>query len=196
MGQPGPFQPSNKAPPGNSRSRLQKAWRQGESESPAKPHTKTTASSRSLDHFRKGVSVLEGVSVLKGASVSTGYHQRKFMSSSPPQQIVETSDHWHYQRLFRRINKGFDRCLVIYFWATMWALRKQTFKRNEFVQGFYSDGNLFRFMAIEPDGTVLASRMYEPHVNADLTRIFRWIFTMIETAARSSPSTSPMNRTR
>ena len=74
--------------------------------------------------------------------------------------------------------------------ATMRALRKQNFKRNEFVQGFYSDGNLFRF--IEPDGTVLSSRMYELSVKSDLNRIFHWIFTMIETAARSSSSTSPI----
>lgn len=87
---------------------------------------------------------------------------------------------------------GQAECQLLTYLATIRALRKQTFKRNEFVQGFYSDGNLFRFTAIQPDGAVLASRMYELHVNSDLTRIFRWIFTIIETAARPSPSTSSM----
>ena len=73
--------------------------------------------------------------------------------------------------------------------ATMRALRRQKFKKNDFVQGFYADGSLFRFMAIDYDGTVLASKFYER--GYDLLHIFNWTRTMIEAAARSSPSTSP-----
>lgn len=72
--------------------------------------------------------------------------------------------------------------------ATMRALRRQKFKKKDFVQGFYADGSLFRFMAIDYDGTVLASKFYERRY--DLLHIFNWTRTMIEAAARSSPSTS------
>ena len=73
--------------------------------------------------------------------------------------------------------------------ATMRALRRQKFKKNDFVQGFYADGSLFRFMAIDYDGTVLASKFYERRY--DLLHIFNWTRTMIEAAARSSPTAKP-----
>jgi len=80
-----------------------------------------------------------------------------------------------------------ERQLVTHL-ATMRALRRQRFKRNDFVQGFIADGNLFRFMAIDSDGSVLASTLYgREH---DLPLIFNWVLTMIEAAARSKPTSA------
>jgi len=85
-------------------------------------------------------------------------------------------------------NLGQAECQLVTYLATMRALRRQRFKRKDFVQGFYSDGSLFRFMAIDSDGSVLASTLYgREH---DLPLIFNWVLTMIEAAARSRPTSA------
>jgi hypothetical protein len=84
---------------------------------------------------------------------------------------------------------GGAECQLLTYLATMQALRRQRYKVNDFVQGFYSDGWLFCFMAIDSDGSVLASKLY--HRDHDLHSIFNWVLAMIKTAARSCPTTSP-----
>jgi hypothetical protein len=83
---------------------------------------------------------------------------------------------------------GHAECQLVTYLATMRALRRQRFKRNDFVQGFYSDGSSFRFMAIDSDGSVLASTLYDRE--HDLPLIFNWVLTMIEAAARSRPTSA------
>jgi hypothetical protein len=58
-------------------------------------------------------------------------------------------------------SSGQAECQRLTYLATMRALRRQRFKTNDFVQGFYADGNMFRFLAIDSDGSVLASKIFE-----------------------------------
>ncbi|KAN0083171.1 hypothetical protein V8E54_002259 [Elaphomyces granulatus] len=83
----------------------------------------------------------------------------------------------------RRSGSGLSSPIVaVTYLAIMKVLHRQKFKRNDFVQGFYADGSLFRFVAIDSDGSILASRFYERRY--DLLHIFNRVCTMIEAAAR------------
>jgi len=72
--------------------------------------------------------------------------------------------------------------VAVTYLAIMKVLHRQKFKRNDFVQGLYADGSLFRFVTIDSDGSILASRFYERRY--DLLHIFNRVCTMIEAAAR------------
>ena len=58
-------------------------------------------------------------------------------------------------------------------------------------QGFFSDGESYRFICIRNDGTVLKSTNYDISLDGDLKSVFNFLLSMLITAAESSPNTSP-----
>ena len=73
---------------------------------------------------------------------------------------------------------GQAECQLLTYLATMRA----------FVQGFYySDENMFCFLPIDLDRSVLTSRIFERRY--DLAGIFNWVINMINAASRSTSPT-------
>jgi hypothetical protein len=81
--------------------------------------------------------------------------------------------------------------LLVYL-ATIRQLRIQADKKNVMTQGFYSDGEMFRFVCIRNNGTVMMSDMYDIYTRkTHLKTVFNFLLGMLNTAAESSPNTSP-----
>ena len=89
------------------------------------------------------------------------------------------------------IQKSPEGQLLAYL-ATIRQLRIQANKENVMVQGFYSDGENYRFLCIRNDGTVMRSRPYDTFVKGHLKLVFNFLLSILTTAADSSPNTSPM----
>jgi hypothetical protein len=76
--------------------------------------------------------------------------------------------------------------------ATIRQLRIQANKKNVMTQGFYSDGENYRFLCIRNDGTVMKSAPYDVSIHSrHLKSVFNFLLGMLITAAESSPNTSP-----
>jgi hypothetical protein len=76
--------------------------------------------------------------------------------------------------------------------ATIRQLRIQANKKNVITQGFYSDGNNYRFLCIHNNGTVMKSPQYDISLGSKfLKTVFNFLLGMITIAAESSPNTSP-----
>ena len=76
--------------------------------------------------------------------------------------------------------------------ATIRQLRIQANKKNVMTQGFYSDGENYRFLCIRNNGTVMKSILYEVSMHERyLKSVFNFLLGMLITAAESSPNTSP-----
>jgi len=76
--------------------------------------------------------------------------------------------------------------------ATIRQLRIQANKKNVMAQGFYSDGENYRFLCIRNNGTVMRSAPYDVTVHPKyLKTVFNFLLSMLSTAAKSSPNTSP-----
>lgn len=79
--------------------------------------------------------------------------------------------------------------------AILRQLRIQGDKTNTTVQGFFTDGERYTFMAIRNDGIVQRSHVFETDVNESgapqLKSIFNFIVTMLDTSSRSTPQASP-----
>jgi len=59
-------------------------------------------------------------------------------------------------------------------------------------QGFYSDRENYRFLCIRNNGTVMMSDMYDIYTRkTHLKTVFNFLLGMLNTAAESSPNTSP-----
>ena len=76
--------------------------------------------------------------------------------------------------------------------AILHEKRKRAEKKNSLVQGFYSDGSRFAFLAIKDDGTIEASRIYQALNIDDRDKIFSFITTILDAAVRSSPTVTPV----
>ncbi len=79
--------------------------------------------------------------------------------------------------------------------ATIRQLRIQADKKNVMTQGFYSDGENYRFMCIRNDGTVMKSQSYDISLGDDsscLKLVLNFLLGMVTTAAGSSLNTSPI----
>lgn len=83
------------------------------------------------------------------------------------------------------------RCQLLTYLVIMKHLRRQNDKINDIVQGFYSDGYRYAFMAIDHKNAVLESKVYDSRSGHDVHLIFSWIVSLVRTAAKSSPNTSP-----
>lgn len=75
--------------------------------------------------------------------------------------------------------------------AILRQLRLHACKINPVVQGFYTDGTQYKFLGITNDGEVSTSRTYDIRDGADMKTVFNFIVTIMVTASRSSPNTSP-----
>lgn len=94
----------------------------------------------------------------------------------------------------RRENFGQAEAQLLTYLAILRELRINAGKQNPVVQGFFTDGARYTFMAIKNDGEVLRSRPYEVNVHdqGDLKIVYNFIVTLLETACRSTPTTSPV----
>jgi hypothetical protein len=92
----------------------------------------------------------------------------------------------------RRGNTFNAEAQLLAYLATIRQLRIQANKRNVTTQGFFSDGEIYRFMCIRNNGTVMKSRLYDISLDRrDLKLVFNFLLNMLITAAESSPNTSP-----
>ena len=80
--------------------------------------------------------------------------------------------------------------LVAYL-AIMRENRKRAKKINSTTQGFYSDGQRFAFVHITEDGTVKISGTFDIRLPGALKYVFSFIISMMETAMKSTPTTTP-----
>jgi hypothetical protein len=91
----------------------------------------------------------------------------------------------------RKFLFGAEAQLLAYL-ATIRQLRIQANKKNVMTQGFYSDGENYRFLCIRNDGTVMKSLPYDVSIRSrQLKSVFNFLLGMLITAAESSPNTSP-----
>ena len=91
----------------------------------------------------------------------------------------------------KELYSGAEGQLLAYL-ATIRQLRIQANKENVMTQGFYSDGENYRFICIRNDGTVMRSQSYDTSFKRNLKSPFNFLLGMLTTAANSSPNTSPM----
>ncbi|KAF8542562.1 hypothetical protein BDD12DRAFT_676264, partial [Trichophaea hybrida] len=76
--------------------------------------------------------------------------------------------------------------------AIMHRLRLQNRRTNNHVQGFYSDGDRYSFLAITNNGEILESAIYDCALLKDhLNTVFNWIVSVLVTSVKSSPTTFP-----
>ena len=80
--------------------------------------------------------------------------------------------------------------LVTYL-AMLRELRMQAGKKNTVTQGFYTDGYQYCFMAINADGVVESSPIYDVMNREGGKTIFNFIVTILESAMKSSPIVTP-----
>ena len=86
---------------------------------------------------------------------------------------------------------GAEAQLLAYL-ATIRQLRIQANKKNVMTQGFYSDGENYRFLCIRNNGTVMKSLPYDISIHKrQLKSVFNFLLCMLITAQESSPNTSP-----
>jgi hypothetical protein len=76
--------------------------------------------------------------------------------------------------------------------STLRVLKRQHGEINATVQGFCSDGFQYCFLSVDGAGVVYNSRMYDTNVPGGLQTIYNWMVTMLETATRPSPTTTPL----
>ena len=91
----------------------------------------------------------------------------------------------------RRENVSSAEAQLLAYLATIRQLRIQANKKNVMTQGFFSDGESYRFICIRNDGTVMKSTNYDISLDGDLKSVFNFLLSMLITAAESSPNTSP-----
>jgi hypothetical protein len=69
--------------------------------------------------------------------------------------------------------------------------RRQAGKTNCTGQGFFTDGNMYRFMGISNDGEVMASDIYFIERPEHMKTVFNFIVTILEYALKSTPTVTP-----
>ena len=75
--------------------------------------------------------------------------------------------------------------------AILRELRIRAGKTNTVVQGFYTNGYLYCFMAIDADGEIEESPIYNIRLQRDRKTVFNFMVTILETALKSSPTVTP-----
>jgi hypothetical protein len=91
----------------------------------------------------------------------------------------------------RKGNVSNAEAQLLAYLATIRQLHIQANKKNVMTQGFFSDGEIYRFMCIRNNGTVMKSRHYDISLNRHLKSVFNFLLSMLITTAESSPNTSP-----
>ena len=117
------------------------------------------------------------------ADWAMGYGDRAVLEDGPILLAVEA----------KRQKLLFDaEAQLLAYLATIRQLRIQANKKNVMTQGFYSDGENYRFLCIRNNGTVMKSISYDVSMHGGhLKSVFNFLLSMLITAAESSPNTSP-----
>jgi hypothetical protein len=80
---------------------------------------------------------------------------------------------------------------LIAYLAILREHRLRAKKTNIITQGFYSDGRRFAFICITADGIIQKSAIFEINFARDLKMVFNFIASMMESALKSTPNTTP-----
>ncbi len=75
--------------------------------------------------------------------------------------------------------------------AILRELRIKAGKTNAVTQGFYTDGYQYRFMAINADGEVESSALYDVLTPEGGKTVFNFIVTILDSAMKCSPTVTP-----
>ena len=93
------------------------------------------------------------------------------------------------RKKYSEFSKG--ECQLVAYLAIMRENWKRANKINAITQGFYSDGLRFAFVHITEDGIVELSGTFDVRLPGGLKYIFSFIVSMMETATKSTPTTTP-----
>lgn len=94
----------------------------------------------------------------------------------------------------RRDRFGAAEAQLLTYLAILRQLRLNARKRNAIVQGCYTDGERYVFVCIDNDGLVAISNVYDIRGVEQRKVVFNYLVTVLETAVRTSPTTSPVKR--
>ncbi|KAI9854112.1 MAG: hypothetical protein M1813_001555 [Trichoglossum hirsutum] len=119
------------------------------------------------------------------ADWALGYGERAALEEGTVMIAVEAK---------RTENLGRAHAQLLAYLATIRQLRIQANKTNVMTQGFYSDGREYTFVCIRNDGSVMFSMTYNLLHRGKLKTVFNFLLSMLDTAAKSSPNTSPTKR--
>jgi len=119
------------------------------------------------------------------ADWALGYGERSVLEDGTVMIAVEAK---------RTENIGHAKAQLLAYLATIRQLRIQANKTNVMTQGFYSDGQEYTFVCIRNDGSVMFSMTYNLLHRGKLKTVFNFLLSMLDTAAKSSPHTSPTKR--
>jgi hypothetical protein len=119
------------------------------------------------------------------ADWALGYGERAALEDGTVMIAVEAK---------RTENLGQAKGQLLAYLATIRQLRIQAGKINVMTQGFYSDGQEYTFVCIRNDGSVMFSVTYNLLHKGKLKTVFNFLLGMLDTAAKSSPHTSPTKR--
>ena len=75
--------------------------------------------------------------------------------------------------------------------AILRELRIRAGKTNTIVQGFYTDGYRYCFMAMDAEGEIEKSPIYDISGQQDRKTVFNFIVIILEIALKSSPTVTP-----
>lgn len=78
--------------------------------------------------------------------------------------------------------------------AILRQLRINAEKQNCMVRGCYTDGERYVFMRIDHEGRVAMSNVYDIRGQEQRKVVFNYIVAVLETAVRTSPTTSPAKK--
>ncbi|KAL0631583.1 hypothetical protein Q9L58_009554 [Maublancomyces gigas] len=94
----------------------------------------------------------------------------------------------------RRDRFGAAEAQLLTYLAILRQLRLNARKTNAIVQGCYTDGERYVFVCIDNDGLVAISNVYDIRGVEQRKVVFNYLVTVLETAVRTSPTTSPVKR--
>ena len=80
---------------------------------------------------------------------------------------------------------------LITYLAILRENRRKAGKTNIITQGFYTNGNCFGFVCIKDSGLIMQSPTWDRRAEGGLSMVFSFIVAMLETALKSTPTTTP-----
>ena len=86
---------------------------------------------------------------------------------------------------------GCGQSQLLTYLAILRELRIRAGKTDTVAQGFYTDGYIYCFMAIDADGEIERSPIYDISLLHGRKTVFNFVVTILETALKSSPTVTP-----
>ena len=80
--------------------------------------------------------------------------------------------------------------------AILHEKKKRAGEKSSLIQGFYTDGNRYAFMAIRDNGTVEASDVFQALNPTGRDMIFNFIMSIQDTAIQARPTVTPVKKTK